>query len=451
MSKVLTDQIEKRTGGTAIDLPASGKWSATTQLDATGTASATTYLRGDNAWSTIETGTSWQSVQTTGFTAVAGKGYPCNTTSAAFTATLPASASVGDTIEFIDYAGTFDTNALLLDPQSLNLKGATADLELNQERQGIRIVYADATQGWVAATGVNESAPAIKIPPAYVAATGPDSAVGVIDGDYKYHTFTASKTGSAGFVVSNAGNATGSNTLEYLVIAGGGGGGAGRAAGNYYGAGGGGAGGYRTATGLACPAVGNVDVTVGAGGTGGVASNTSDARGVTGSDSVFVSITSDGGGGGGGGNAAAGYYDGKDGGSGGGGGGGNITPGGSATAGQGYDGGLGNNYAGGGAGGAGAIGAQGTASNGGAGGTGLSSDINSVATTRAGGGGGGAYGGSAGPGGTGGGGAGGANAFGVAGTVNTGGGSGGGGKNMGAGTNPSGGSGLVIIRYKFQN
>ena len=26
-----------------------------------------------------------------------------------------------------------------------------------------------------------------------------------IDGDYKYHTFTASKTGSAGFVVSNAG------------------------------------------------------------------------------------------------------------------------------------------------------------------------------------------------------------------------------------------------------
>ena len=27
----------------------------------------------------------WQSVQTTGFTAVAGRGYPCNTTSAAFT------------------------------------------------------------------------------------------------------------------------------------------------------------------------------------------------------------------------------------------------------------------------------------------------------------------------------------------------------------------------------
>jgi hypothetical protein len=32
-------------------------------------------------------GTSWQSVQTTGFTAVAGRGYPCNTTSSAFTLT----------------------------------------------------------------------------------------------------------------------------------------------------------------------------------------------------------------------------------------------------------------------------------------------------------------------------------------------------------------------------
>ena len=35
----------------------------------------------------------WQSVQTTGFTATAGSAYPCNTTSAAFTVTLPATWS----------------------------------------------------------------------------------------------------------------------------------------------------------------------------------------------------------------------------------------------------------------------------------------------------------------------------------------------------------------------
>ena len=64
MSKVLTDQIEKRTGGTAIDVPATGKWPqgniaddavGTAQLAATGTASATTFLRGDNSWASVDT------------------------------------------------------------------------------------------------------------------------------------------------------------------------------------------------------------------------------------------------------------------------------------------------------------------------------------------------------------------------------------------------------------
>ena len=76
----------------------------------------------------------------------------------------------------------------------------------------------------------------------YVEATGPDGAAGTIDGDYKYHIFTATKTsGSDGFNVTDAGSAAGSNTVDYLVIAGGGGGGVGG-----YGAGAGGAGGYRT-------------------------------------------------------------------------------------------------------------------------------------------------------------------------------------------------------------
>ena len=39
----------------------------------------------------------WQSVKTANFTAVAGKGYPINTTGGVITMTLPASASTGDT------------------------------------------------------------------------------------------------------------------------------------------------------------------------------------------------------------------------------------------------------------------------------------------------------------------------------------------------------------------
>jgi hypothetical protein len=61
-------------------------------------------------------GLTTQSVQTTGFTAVKGNLYPCNTTSSAFTVTLPASPSVGDQIGILDYAGTFAANYLTLNP-----------------------------------------------------------------------------------------------------------------------------------------------------------------------------------------------------------------------------------------------------------------------------------------------------------------------------------------------
>jgi len=56
----------------------------------------------------------WQSVQTSSFTGIAGYAYPCNTTSSALTVTLPSSATVGDAIAIVDYAGTFATNNITL-------------------------------------------------------------------------------------------------------------------------------------------------------------------------------------------------------------------------------------------------------------------------------------------------------------------------------------------------
>jgi len=96
-------------------------------------------------------GTSWQSVETGAtFTAVAGNGYPVNTTAQACTVTLPASASVGDTIEFIDYARKWGTNALTIDQNSLNFQGATTpNPEYDTSGQSVTIVYVDATQGWI--------------------------------------------------------------------------------------------------------------------------------------------------------------------------------------------------------------------------------------------------------------------------------------------------------------
>ena len=98
---------------------------------------------------TIVAGTSWQTVKTSGFTAVAGEGYFCDTTSAAFTATLPASATRGNEVSFIDYAGTFDTNNLTIGRNSHNIQGVAEDLTVSTERAGFTLVYVDATQGWL--------------------------------------------------------------------------------------------------------------------------------------------------------------------------------------------------------------------------------------------------------------------------------------------------------------
>jgi hypothetical protein len=63
--------------------------------------------------------------KTTGFTAVSGVGYFCDTTSAGFTVTLPATPSAGDIVGLVDYAGTFDTNALTIDPNGEDIEGGT--------------------------------------------------------------------------------------------------------------------------------------------------------------------------------------------------------------------------------------------------------------------------------------------------------------------------------------
>ena len=94
-------------------------------------------------------GTSWQSVKTANFTAVAGEGYFINTTSSAITATLPSSASIGNEVSFIDYAGTADTNNITIGRNGHNIQGSAADMTVTTERAGFTLVYVDATQGWL--------------------------------------------------------------------------------------------------------------------------------------------------------------------------------------------------------------------------------------------------------------------------------------------------------------
>jgi hypothetical protein len=412
----------------------------------------------------------WQSVITadgsTTTTAVAGKGYFIDTTNHAHTINLPSSASIGDTISIKDYAEKFGTNSVTIGRNGHNIQGNASDSVLQTNRALVTLVYADATKGWLFTDEHNVASLQVAN---HIEATGGTVST---SGDYKIHVFNS----TSNFVVSQTGNnpsnpAGGPNTVSYLVVAGGGGG-------SKDSGGGGGAGGFRegrdiapsytasplnSGSGLTITAQ-TYPVTVGAGGADQTGPNSSN-KGNPGSDSTFSTITSAGGGGGG---AGGGQNDstkqaGLNGGSGGGGGSGPSTQGSGGSGNtppvspsQGNSGGnsgTGTGNAAGGGGGAGASGSNGSNPPrvGGNAGAGVASSITGSSVTRAGGGGGGGYEGGGGSAGSGGGGAGGSDSdTSTAGSANTGGG-GGGGNGSSPNTGKAGGSGVVIIRYKYQN
>ena len=87
--------------------------------------------------------------KTSAFTATAGSGYFVNTTSAAITATLPASPSAGDIVAFKDYAETFATNNLTIARNGSNIQGGANDALITTNRASVILVYVDATKGWL--------------------------------------------------------------------------------------------------------------------------------------------------------------------------------------------------------------------------------------------------------------------------------------------------------------
>ena len=435
----------------------------------------------------------WQtgSIKTATFTAANGEGYFANTSGGAFTMNLPA-GTAGNIVSVVDYTNTFQTNNLTVAPNgSQKIGGVAASNALSTEGQSVTFVYVDDTEGW---KNVQDSTSNVT-GKSYICASvsGACNTLTTVDTNFKVAIFKGPGT----FTVNSVGTCAPNNVVDYLVVGGGASGGKGSSAG----AGGGGAGGVRvspgTSTGCwtasplgASPAAAlpvtatGYPVTVGA---GGAAKACNGNNGNPGSNSVFAgssTITSAGGGGGAGHDQAA-----ENGGSGGGGApiSGTVQPAGSGNTPpvnppQGNNGGTGASPGGGypsaGGGGALAVGANGASPNnntGGAGGAGAQINICGNNYFWGGGGAGSAWtsqnggaGGSGGGGGAAGQDAGGAGSTtginnagngstpgqgtGGAGGVNTGGGGGGGNASGPAptGISGAGGSGIVIIRYRFQ-
>ena len=459
MSKIEVNTVDVQCGST-LTLGSSGK---TVQL-ATG-ASQTGFGR----TGTVDWVTSVKTDSDSPLTVENGKGYFLNTTSGTITVNLPA-GSAGDIVAFKDYANTWNTNNVTISPNgSDKINGGAADAKLTTEDQSVTLVFIDSTKGWRA---VQDSTSNVTGNP-YIQATG-----GTITtcGNCKIHTFTSPGT----FSVTAAAQCAANNVVSHLVIAGGGGG-------SVQG-GGGGAGGFREVKTPVTPytaspldgypsspnrvtvSATSFPITVGAGGGG--ACFPTPRMGTKGSSSIFSTITSAGGGGGKGYSvstpvAAPGFMNGGSGGGGSAGGGssnpagtGNTPP---VSPPQGNNGGSSSgdsgDFNGAGGGGAGGAGTNSPGTGGGtAGGSGATTSINGTPTARAGGGGGGGWNGSSPGPASAGGGAGGSpgpstNNAGGAGTANTG---GGGGSSMSPNVNDyfakggNGGSGLVIIRYRYQ-
>ena len=503
MSKIEVDAITQQSGST---LTVGGGASKTVVADATtvtlGRCGGTVALASGATQSGFgRTGTvDWQtgSIKTATFTAANGEGYFCNTTGGAFTVNLPA-GSAGAIVSIADYAGTFQTNALTISANgSEKIAGSTVDPILATEGQSVTLVYVDGTQGWVTTADSTENIEGSDF--INVSVSGGTNSISTAPcGNYKLAIFT----GPGDFTVNSVSPATPANNIvDYLVVAAGGGG-----SGNNYNStagAGAGAGGLRASSttytngGPSSPltptsgptAVAGITVTaqtypivVGGGGAGGVVkpNGSPPSNGSNGNNSSALGITSTGGGygmlanGSTPGSCAAG-----NGGSGGGNGGpqGPSNPGGGSgntppvSPPQGNNGGGAmapspSNSGAAGGGGALAVGANGGPA-GGAGGVGAGFPTVAVGTKGqncgsnyyfAGGGGGSGYTPSPGPnvGGTGGLGGGASGKFGNNLAVNATDNQGGGGASPGGSCTPNafrgggnGGSGIVIIRYKFQ-
>jgi hypothetical protein len=87
-------------------------------------------------------------VKTANYTAVTNEKIAADTTSSAWTLTLPATPSNGDVVTVLDYAGTFDTNNLTIDRNGSNIESLAENMVCDVEDAAFTLVFVGSTIGW---------------------------------------------------------------------------------------------------------------------------------------------------------------------------------------------------------------------------------------------------------------------------------------------------------------
>jgi hypothetical protein len=310
MSKIEVDAITEQSGTTLTTGGGAGK---TVVVDATtvtlGRCGGTVALAsGASQTGFGRTGTvDWNTTpKTTGtFSAVSGDGFFLNTSGGVITANLPAGVA-GAIVSFADYAGTWQTNNVTVTPNGTDKIGSVnSSVTLDTEGQSVTFVFVDSTQGWINTMDSTSNVRSAS----YICASVSGSCNTLTTapcGNVKIAKFLGPGT----FTVNTVSSTPTDNIVSHLIVAGGGGG----AAANSSGGGGGGAGGYREVKNPVTPYTASpiegfstptnrvtitaqaYAVVVGGGGAGGTAGPACSAVGARGVASSFGGITSAGGG-----------------------------------------------------------------------------------------------------------------------------------------------------------
>ena len=103
------------------------------------------------SWTGLGGGTPWTTVVADGSTlttATSGQRFLVNTQTAAATINLPPTPLVGDSVVFLDLAGTFQTNNLIVGRNGNDIMNLAEDMNVTTNHAGFSLIYTGATNGW---------------------------------------------------------------------------------------------------------------------------------------------------------------------------------------------------------------------------------------------------------------------------------------------------------------
>lgn len=134
----------------AEGVPSNGDTIASTEAVWTDVSTGNVYRTGNSGttWSQVGFDAELWLIKTSNYTASIGDKIQADTSSAAFTVTLPASPSIGDSVSIGDATLSFATNNLTIARNGLKINGGTSDYTANLTGAKISAVYISSGYGW---------------------------------------------------------------------------------------------------------------------------------------------------------------------------------------------------------------------------------------------------------------------------------------------------------------